>query len=81
MANTIQNDAFPNTTVHYTARKIGRGYFAGYYSSHVRTVERSAWLAPCVSDWRGDVISGTRADALAWAEKAALEAAPQQLNR
>jgi hypothetical protein len=66
---------FPNTTIISGARKIGRGEFRGYYRGWVRTIERSAWLTPCINTFHSDAVSVTREDALHGAEIAAKEAA------
>lgn len=68
---------FPNTRIHWTARKVGRGPFAGSYRGVVTTVESNNWSP---ASWtRGRFVSdchrATRADAMADAAKAAQEAA------
>lgn len=75
MKNALQCTPFPNATVHYGARRIGRGEFAGHYRGFVRTVERSAWLTPCVSTFVSEAVRTTRDDALSDAKTAATAAA------
>lgn len=74
-ARALQCAAFPNTMIHYSARRIGQGEFRGYFRGYVRTVERSAWLTPCVSTFPALTVRTTREDALSDARTAATEAA------
>lgn len=75
MAGTLICAPFPNTHVHHASRRIGRGDLAGGYRATVRTVEHSAWSRPCVSRWQSAVAFADRADADAFAEAGAREAA------
>lgn len=72
--NSARCKPFPNTTIHASARRIGRGEFAGFYRATIRTVEHGAWR-PYVSRFRSDCIRTSRADAMADAIAAMNEAA------
>ena len=75
MSQSFKCEPFPNTMVFASARKIGRGAKAGSYRAIVRTVERSAWTAPCVSTFKSFAAFVNRCDALEIAADAAREAA------
>lgn len=74
MANYLC-EPFQNTTIHASARRIGRGPLAGAYRGYIRTVERSAWLTPCRNTYASAIARPTRELALADADAAAQEAA------
>ncbi len=59
----VQCAAFPNTMVCGFVRKAGAGPMAGGFFAYVRTVERSAWTAPCVNSWRSRAAFACRLDA------------------
>ena len=67
--------AFPNARIFSSARKIGRGEFAGYYRGRIVTSERNGWGKDYNSTFDSDRIRLTRADALADALAAMNEAA------
>jgi hypothetical protein len=69
-----QCERFPNTWIHASARRIGRGEFAGQYRATIRTIEYGAWR-PYVSRFSCQIVRTSRADAMADALAAMNEAA------
>lgn len=77
MENTSFMDCqpFPNTRIFASARKVGRGQFAGYYQGRVATSEVNGWGKAHVSSFASQCYRTSRADALADATRAMNEAA------
>ena len=77
MSQHLDCTPFPNTRIHWSARKVGRGPLADSYVGIVTTVEANNWSP---SSWPrnrfvSNVNRATRADAMSDAEMAAREAA------